>query len=165
MGISAPSSTIKHSSIILGRIFKESLGISVMYEFHTGCCVVKIVVYFVWAKVTLATQSCHHHQNGVNIIIVQCTTAHIYYILPKYLTLRDASLGLEDVNIMPLDSYLGRSKSREQGSLDLPQKIDRNPKKEQNTAVEVLAAVNGWKHLLFRILLHFYSASQSGGPR
>ena len=70
-----------------------------------------------------------------------------------------------DVNIMPLDSYLGRSESREQGSLDLPQKIDRYQKKEQNTAVEVLAAVNGWKHLLFRILLHFYSASQSGGPR
>ena len=92
-------------------------------------------------------------------------SAHIYYILPKYLTLRDASLGLEDVNIMPLDSYLGRSESREQGSLDLPQKIDRYQKKEQNTAVEVLAAVNGWKHLLFRILLHFYSASQSGGPR
>ena len=85
--------------------------------------------------------------------------------MPKYLTLRDASLGLEDVNIMPLDSYLGRSESREQGSLDLPQKIDRYQKKEQNTAVEVLAAVNGYEHLLFRILLHFYSASQSGGPR
>ena len=92
-------------------------------------------------------------------------SAHIYYILPKYLTLRDASLCLGDVNIMPLDSYLGRSESREQASLDLPQKIDRYQKKEQNTAVEVLAAVNGYKHLLFRILLHFYSASQSGGPR
>ena len=47
-----------------------------------------------------------------------------------------------DVNIMPLDSYLGHSESREQGSLDLTQKIDRYQKKEQNTAVEVLAAVN-----------------------
>ena len=47
-----------------------------------------------------------------------------------------------DVNIMPLDSYLGRLESREQASLDLPQKIDRYQKKEQNTAVEVLAAVN-----------------------
>ena len=70
-----------------------------------------------------------------------------------------------DVNIMPLDSYLGRLESREQASLDLPQKIDRYQKKEQNMAVEVLAAVNGYKHLLFRILLHFYSASQSGGPQ
>ena len=56
---------------------------------------------------------------------------------------------------MPLDSYLGRLESREQASLDLPKKIDRYQKKEQNTAVEVLAAVNGYKHLLFRILLHF----------
>ena len=133
-----------------------------MYEFHTGCCLVKIVVYFVWAKVTLATQCCHHHQKWSQY---HNCAVHICYLLPKYLTLRDASRCLGDVNIMPLDSYLGRSESREQASLDPPQKIDRNQKKEQNTAVEVLAAVNGYKHLLFRILLHFYSASQSGGPR
>ena len=80
----------------------------------------RIVVYFLWAKVTVAKQSCHHHQNGVNVIIVQCTN-----ITSCYLTPRDVSLCLGDVNIMPLDSYLGRLESREQGSLDLPLKIDR----------------------------------------
>ena len=36
--------------IIHGRVFIESLGISVIYEFHTGCGVMKIVVYFLLAR-------------------------------------------------------------------------------------------------------------------